>query len=111
VREPYNVNRLGQAAALAALEDVEHWERTRRVVREERTFLGRELAKRGFTFPGSQANFILVKVPDAGGLRERLLRAGLAVRDGGAVGFPGHLRISIGTRDANERLLRVLDGA
>jgi histidinol-phosphate aminotransferase len=111
VREPYNVNRLGQAAALAALEDVEHWERTKAVVREERAVLSRELAKRGLAFPPSQANFLLVKVDDPAGVRERLLRGGLAVRDGAAVGFPGHLRISIGTRAANERLLRGLDGA
>jgi len=111
VREPYNVNRLGQVAALAALEDVEHWERSKAVVREERAFLSRELTKRGLTFPPSQANFLLVKVGDADAVRESLLRAGLAVRDGAAVGFPGHLRISIGTREANERLLRVLDGA
>ena len=111
MREPYNVNRLGQVAALAALEDVEHWERTKRVTREERAFLSRELAKREVTFPPSQANFLLVKVADAAGLRERLLRAGLVVRDGAAVGFPGHLRVSIGTREANERLLRVFDEA
>ena len=111
VREPYNVNRLGQAAAVAALEDVEHWERTRRLVRDERAFLARELAQRGLQSPPSQANFVLVKVADPAALRERLLRAGLAVRDGAAVGFPGHLRISIGDHDTNTRLLRVLDGA
>jgi len=111
VREPYNVNRLGQVAALAALADVEHWERTKRVTREERAFLSRELAKREVTFPPSQANFLLLKVADAGALRERLLRAGLVVRDGAAVGFPGHLRVSIGTHEANERLLRVFDEA
>jgi histidinol-phosphate aminotransferase len=111
VREPYNVNRLGQVAALAALEDVEHWERTKRTVREERAFLSRELAKRGLTFPPSQANFLLVKVDDPADLRGRLLKAGLAVRDGAGVGFPGHLRITIGAREANERLLRVVDGA
>ena len=111
VREPYNVNRLGQAAALAALDDVEHWERSKRLVREERAFLSRELGKRGLTFPRSQANFLLVKADDAAGLRQRLLAAGLAVRDGAGVGFPGHLRVSIGTHEANERLLRVLDGA
>jgi histidinol-phosphate aminotransferase len=110
VREPYNVNRLGQVAALAALEDREHWERTKRVVREERAFLSRELAKRALTFPPSQANFLLVKVSGAAAVRDRLLRAGLVVRDGAAVGFPEHLRISIGTREANERLLRALDG-
>jgi histidinol-phosphate aminotransferase len=110
-RAPFNVNRLGQVAALAALDDVEHWDRTRRVVLEERAFLTRELARRGFTVPPSQANFVLVKVAGASAVRERLLRAGLVVRDGAAVGYPDHLRIAIGTREANERLLCGLDGA
>lgn len=108
VRAPYNVNRLGQVAAVAALEDRDHWERTRRVVLEERAFLSRELARRGFTFPPSQANFLLVKIADAAEARQRLLRAGLVVRDGALVGFPGHLRISVGTRDVNERLLATI---
>jgi histidinol-phosphate aminotransferase len=111
VRAPFNVNRLGQVAALASLDDAAHRERTRALVLEERAFLSRELARRGLTFPPSQANFFLVKVPGAATVRERLLRAGLLVRDGAAVGFPDHLRISIGTREANERLLRGLDGA
>src|SRR5437773_2195176 len=108
VRAPYNVNRLGQAAALAALEDGEHWERTRRHVLEERRFLSEGLQKRGYTFPPSQANFLLVKVPDAAALRDKLLHAGLLVRDGADVGFPGHLRISVGLREANEKLLGIL---
>jgi histidinol-phosphate aminotransferase len=109
VRAPYNVNRLGQVAALAALDDPAHWERTRQVVIEERAFLSTELARRGLTFPPSQANFFLVKVPGASAVRERLLRAGLAVRDGAALGFPDHLRIAIGTHETNTRLLRALD--
>lgn len=108
VREPYNVNRLGQVAALAALEDTEHWERARRFVLEERRFLSEGLAKRGYAFPPSQANFVLVRVPDAAALREKLLRAGILVRDGAAVGFPGHLRISVGLRATNEQLLGLL---
>jgi histidinol-phosphate aminotransferase len=48
-------------------------------------------------------------VRDAGRARERLLRAGILVRDGAAVGFPGHLRISIGTREVNERVLKLLE--
>ena len=108
VREPYNVNRLGQIAALAALEDREHWDKTRRVVLEERAFLSAGLTKRGYPFPPSQANFLLVKVPDAPALREKLLRAGIVVRDGAGVGFPGHLRISIGLRETNEKLLGLL---
>jgi histidinol-phosphate/aromatic aminotransferase/cobyric acid decarboxylase-like protein len=40
-----------------------------------------------------------------------LLEAGIVVRDGAGVGFPGHLRISFGSRETNERLLAVLDSA
>jgi len=109
VRAPYNVNRLGQIAALAALEDGEHLARTRALVLEERAFLSRELARRGYRFPSSQANFLLVRVDDAEATRARLLRAGLIVRDGSGVGFPNHLRIAIGTRDVNLRLLAALD--
>ncbi len=108
VREPYNVNRLGQIAALAALEDRDHWEKTRRVVLEERAFLSAGLTKRGYAFPPSQANFLLVKVPDPGAAREKLLRAGIVIRDGADVGFPGHLRISVGLRETNEKLLGLL---
>jgi histidinol-phosphate aminotransferase len=109
VRAPYNVNRLGQVAALAALEDREHWERTRRVVIEERRFLTTELGRRGFAFPPSQANFLLLRVPDAPTARDELLRAGLVVRDGATVGFPGHLRLSFGLRDTNAKLVSVLE--
>ncbi len=109
VRAPYNVNRLGQVGAIAAIEDREHREKTRQFVLEERAFLTRELAKRGFLFPPSQANFLLVQVADAGKAREALARAGILVRDGAAVGFANHLRISIGLRETNERLIAVLD--
>jgi histidinol-phosphate aminotransferase len=108
VREPYNVSRLGQVAALAALEDGAHWERSRRFVIEERRFLSEGLGRRGYTFPPSQSNFLLVKVPDAAALHEKLLRAGILVRDGAGVGFPGHLRISVGLRPTNEKLLSLL---
>ena len=108
VRAPYNVNRLGQVAALAALQDGEHLARTRALVLEERAFLSEELARRGFRFPPSQANFLLVEVGDADATRQRLLAAGLIVRDGGGVGFPGHLRIAVATRGVNLRLLAAL---
>lgn len=108
VRAPYNVNRLGQVAAVAALEDEEHLARTRQVVLEERAFLSAELTRRGYRFPASQANFLLLKVGDADAVRSRLLRAGLIVRDGAGIGFPGHLRIAIATHEVNLRLLAAL---
>ncbi len=110
VRAPYNVNRLAQVAAVAALADREHWEQTVRLVREERRFLTAELTKRGLAVVTSQANFLLVKAgAETDGFLERLLRSGILVRAGARVGFPGHLRITVGTRAQNERLLAVLD--
>jgi histidinol-phosphate aminotransferase len=109
VRAPYNVNRLGQVAALAALQDAEHAARTRAVILEERTYLAAGLEHRGITFAPSQANFMLVRVKNPAGVRENLLRGGLLVRDGAAVGFPGHLRITVGTREINDRLLKLLE--
>jgi histidinol-phosphate aminotransferase len=109
VRAPYNVNRLGQVAALAALEDPAHAARTRALVLDERAYLAAGLARLGIGFAPSQANFMLVRVPRAAEARERLLRGGIVVRDGAAVGFPGHLRISMGTRDVNARLLKLLE--
>lgn len=110
VRAPYNVNRLAQVAALAALEDTDHLARTRAGVLAERPRLRGALAERGAPSPPSQANFLLVKVGDrATTLRMALARSGIIVRDGAAVGFPGHLRISIGTREQNDRLLAAWD--
>ncbi len=112
VRAPYNVNRLAQVAAVAALEDREHWERTRHLVIHERRFLTAELRRLGFGVVPSEANFLLVQIGErAPAFREALLKEGILVRDGAAVGFPGHLRITVGTRDQNTRLVRVLERA
>ena len=110
VRAPFNVNRLAQVAAVAALGDPEHLERTRAVVLEQRPRLQAALAKRGAPSPPSQANFILAKAGDrADALRTALFQAGILVRAGTAVGFPGHLRIAVGTAEQNQKLLDVWD--
>ena len=105
VRAPFNVNRLAQIAAVAALEDTAHLDGTRALVLAERPRLRAELERRGAPSPPSQANFLLVKVADAPAMRQTLLEAGILVRDGAGVGFRGHLRIAIGTAEQNDRLL------
>jgi len=110
VRAPYNVNRLAQVAAVAALEDTDHLERTRAVILAERPRLRAALEARGAPSPHSQANFLLVKVGErAPELRAALFASGILVRDGAGVGFPGHLRIAVGTRELNDRLLAAWD--
>jgi histidinol-phosphate aminotransferase len=80
----------------------------------ERDRVAAALSATSWAFTGSQANFILVRpdtVPDAGtpGIHERLLRLGVIVRDGAALGCPGHLRVSIGTPDENDAFLSARD--
>jgi histidinol-phosphate aminotransferase len=110
IRAPYNVNRLAQMAAVTALEDRVHLERTRALVLAERPRLTEALRRRGATVPDSQANFLLVKVGDrAGALRQALMKVGILVRDGAGVGFPGHLRMSIGDAAGNAKILETWD--
>jgi histidinol-phosphate aminotransferase len=112
VRAPFNVNRFAQVAGVAALEDSAHLERTRALIVAERPRLLAEVARRGAPAPPSQSNFILPRVGEgAEALRAALLKAGILVRGGAAVGFPGHLRISISTRENNNRLLAAWDAA
>lgn len=112
VREPFPVNRLGQVAALAALGDREHVERSLAVNRCGKEFFYRELAARGLGYAPTQANFLLVDVHrDATGIYRRLLRLGVIVRPGAIWGYPTCFRVTIGTEDDNTRFLRALDAA
>ncbi len=108
VREPFNVNSLAQAAALAALEDRSHLERTRRLVQEGKRYLYRSLDELGLRTIPSQTNFILVNVGDGEALYEKLLKYGVLVRDMRPWKLDAFIRITVGTRDENKRLIRVL---
>lgn len=108
VREPFNVNSLALAAARAALEDVEHVERTIAVNAEGREYLVYELSAMGLPFVPTQGNFIMVEVGDGAKTYEALLREGVIVRPVAGYGFPRHARISIGTPQENERIVAAL---
>jgi len=105
-RHPFNVNRLAEAAACAALDDHEHAERSRRVNAEGAAYLTRELRALGLEVWPSDANFLLVRGP--AGLHERLLREGVIVRPLAGFGMPEHLRVSIGLPAENEHLVKTL---
>jgi histidinol-phosphate aminotransferase len=108
LRAPFNVNSLAQVAALAALGDDEHVERTRRNNRAGMAYLRDSLTELGFECVPSWANFILVRVGNALRLYDALLRLGVIVRPVPVYGFPEHLRVSIGLPEENERLVRAL---
>jgi len=109
IRQPFSVNALAQAAAAEAL--LHQDEVARRVERTaiERVHVEGELASRGLTVAPSQANFSWVSVDDEDAVMEGLEARGIIVRGGAALGDPGHLRVTYGTREENERFLAALD--
>jgi histidinol-phosphate aminotransferase len=111
IRQPFNVNVLAQVAALAALDDDEHVERSRRANREGMLFLEREFTRLGLAYVPSQANFVLVRVGAGGEVYERLLRRAVIVRPVGGYGFPEHVRVTVGTAEENRRFVGALEGA
>jgi histidinol-phosphate aminotransferase len=110
VRSPFNTGSLGQAAAMAAIDDVAHVAASRDSNRAERTFVLRELARRGLSVTPTVANFYLLDLlRPAERVFEGLLRRGVIVRPMTAYNFPTCLRVTIGTREENLRFLEALD--
>jgi len=105
-RHPFNVNRLAEAAACAALDDAAHQERSRRTNAEGRVYLTRELASLGLQVWPSDANFLLVRAGE--GVYEGLLRQGVIVRPMAGFGLPDCVRITVGLPEENERCVKAL---
>ena len=111
VRQPFNVNSLAQAAALAALGDKAHVDRARAANREGMQQLTRAFGEMGVEFIPSVGNFICARVGDAARVYEALLRQGVIVRPVANYGMPEYLRITVGTSAENARFLTALRAA
>lgn len=109
MRLPFNVSRIGQIGALAALDDVAHIRRSKRVNDAGKALLYDEFRKLGLDYIPSSANFVMVDFArDAMPVFESLQRKGVIARPIREYGFPNALRISIGTELQNRKLLRAL---
>ena len=109
LRESFNVNALALVAAEAALADQAHLQMSCSDTRRERQWLVQQLRERGFRILPSQTNFLLLDLGrDAAALERQLFERGVIVRPMGGYGLAHTLRISIGTRDENLRLLESL---
>jgi histidinol-phosphate aminotransferase len=115
VRAPFNCNRIGQKAAVAALGDREFVQRSVDVNERGRQQLEAGLAElkdRGVDWIPSQTNFLLCEMPFTGRtVYEAMLYEGVITRPVEAYGLPNHLRISIGTEQQNEACLDALEAA
>ncbi len=108
-RQPFNVNSIAQAGALAALADVQHIEKTRSVNRAGMAFYEEALAARGLEYVPSFANFLLIKTGDGDRVFREMLKQGVIIRAMSSYKLPEWVRISIGTESQNRRCLEVLD--
>ncbi len=109
VRQPFNTSIPAQAAALAALSDTLHMEKSVAVNNTGLTALSAALDDLGISYVPSVCNFVLADMGrPSGSIFEALLRAGIIVRPVDNYGLPNHLRISIGLPEENARLIRSL---
>jgi histidinol-phosphate aminotransferase len=109
VRQPFNVNAPAQWAALAALDDAEHVQRSLDVNHQGLAYLQGEFRRLGLTFVPSHANFVLVRVGKGQEVFQQLLKQGVIVRPMAGYRFPEHVRVTVGTMDENRKFIAALE--
>jgi histidinol-phosphate aminotransferase len=108
-RPPFNVNRLAQIAALAALEDDEHVQRSIAANDASKAYFGRELEALGLDYIPTRTNFIALDVGRPGSeVSGPLLERGFVTTAMDGWGVPNHLRFSFGTPEENEAFVAAL---
>jgi histidinol-phosphate aminotransferase len=109
MKPPYNISTINQKTVLRRLAKTEEYELQVRKIMEERARLSAELAKLSIVSEvfHSDANFLLVRVKDAGFIYNYLVSRGIIVRNRSSV-VENCLRITVGTKTENTRLLRAL---
>jgi histidinol-phosphate aminotransferase len=113
IRGPFNVNGAAIAAGVAAIEDIEHQERSREHNTEWLAWLNEEIAKLGLAVTPSAANFLLIHFPHdegrtAADANAFLMKRGLILRQVGSYKLPHALRMSVGTAEANRLVVEAL---
>jgi len=108
IRQPFNANLLAQTAALAALDDDAHVHKTRSNNFGGLEFFAKALRSLKLEYVPSYANFILVRVGDGQRVFNDMQKLGVITRPMGGYQLPEWIRISIGTKQENERCLDAL---
>jgi len=109
VRQPFNVNLPAQVGALAALDDDEHYRLTLEHTHDSVAWLVRKITALGCRVFDTHTNFFLVDVgSDGKGFYEAMLYQGVIVRPMTAYGYPGFIRITVGTDAENRRLVETM---
>lgn len=110
VRQPFNVDSLAQAAALAALDDPDHLRASVEINDRGLEQLSAGLMRLGVPFIPSAGNFLTLDLQrDAAPVDQALLSRGVVTRPIGNYGMPHHLRVSVGLEHENARFLEALE--
>ncbi|MEM7098147.1 MAG: histidinol-phosphate transaminase [Pseudomonadota bacterium] len=105
-RHPFNVNSMGQAAAVAALGDTEFVAASRQINQAGMQQITEGLDRLQLNYIPSMGNFVTFDCGGSGpALFEALLRQGVIVRPVAEYGLPNHVRVSIGLEHENQRFL------
>ncbi|HEV8419198.1 MAG TPA: histidinol-phosphate transaminase [Candidatus Udaeobacter sp.] len=107
-RQPFNVNSIAHAGAIAALDDEAHLRETKRVIDEGRAYLQEQFAEMHVAFVPAVANFLMVNVGDGCAVFQKLLQRKIIVRPLKGYGLPEWVRISVGTMEQNRQLIAAL---
>jgi histidinol-phosphate aminotransferase len=107
-RQPFNINSIAQAGAIAALDDAEHMSKTRENNARGLDFFSRAFRDLKLEFVLSSANFVLVRVGEGQKVFDAMQKQRVIVRPMGGYQLPEWIRISVGTPQENERGLNAL---
>ncbi len=109
VRQPFNVNSIAQAAAVASLADDDFVARSYALNQAGMAQLTQGFNKLGLEYIPSYANFVSFKVANAAQVNQKLLQKGVIVRPIANYEMPEYLRVSIGLFSENARFLETLE--
>ena len=109
VVNPFTTNRLAQVAALASLDDKEHYKKVLETNQEGKRYLYKELIKIGLFYVPTETNFIFIDLKkDSKDIFEKLLKKGVIIRPGETWGCPNFIRVTIRTAYENEKFIKAL---
>ena len=108
IRQPFNINLMAQKAAIAAIADIDHIEKTYKGTQDGCEYLTHELKEMGFDIVPTAANFILVKTYNGRKWFEHLQKHKIIVRAMDAYGLPDYIRITVGKYDQNKLILEAM---
>ncbi|MFA5007624.1 MAG: histidinol-phosphate transaminase [Candidatus Omnitrophota bacterium] len=110
IREPFNINRFAQVAALAAVKNDKFLKKTRSYILKEKEYLYKELRRLNVSFRESATNFVLVDFKkDTNKLNNYFLKKGIIVRPLSGWGLKNYFRVTAGLRKENVKFIKCLE--